>query len=376
MAKIDIRSNGPTLKLALAYSLGELAQLCVVVDETKAKGGTPVFTKAIVGVWKTELPTNSVVWIENASNTAAQLQEFVSGNVIDKTPDGRLEYKVPPLQYPDTDITQQTSGNKVRSVVRGLLAQYPVANKAGIITQQCHVQDIEALDDIWRRRIARIEYYRSGKDRASNSWLDCDLILVLGTPRVPPVAVRDMLIRLGRVDAAGRTDKFVSLPWEGKTQSGEMVKIDGLGYSDPSWAEANALLVKETMRQAIGRGRGVNNHGVPVLVVSNESLGLTLADQPLRLVSDAEDDTLRLAVSATARNANSIILANVAVKPVVTETVADLSGQSVRTVRNHLSSLFSSGLLKKKGKRSGWIVAGWLLSNMPVVEGGDLKAAS
>lgn len=275
MDRLNIHSNGPALKLALAHSLGELAQLCVVVDETKAKGGTPVFTKALVGVWKTELPANSVVWIENASNTAAQLQAFVGQNVIDKTPAGRLGYKVPPVQYPDVDITQQTSGNTVRSIIRGLLAQYPDASKVGIIIQQCHVQDIEALDDIWRRRIARIEYYRSGKDRASNSWLDCDLILVLGTPRVPPVAVRDMLIRLGRVDAAGRTDKFVTLPWEGKTQSGEMVKIDGLGYSDPSWAEANALLVKETMRQAIGRGRGVNNHGVPVLVVSNESLGLT-----------------------------------------------------------------------------------------------------
>jgi hypothetical protein len=257
-----------------------------------------------------------------------------------------------------------------------LLAQYPQASKVGIITHQCHVEDIEALDRLWRRRIARIEYYRSGKDRASNSWLDCDLILVLGTPRVPPVAVRDTLIRLGRVDAAGRTDKFVTLPWEGRTKSGQMVKIDGLGYVDPSWAEANSLLVKETMRQAIGRGRGVNDNGVPVLVVSNESLGLTVADQPLPLVSEAEDETLRLTVSATARNANSNTLANLAVKPVVTDTVAESSQYELRTVRNHLSSLSSSGLLKRKGERGGWILADWLLSDLADPGQGTMKAAS
>jgi len=33
-------------------------------------------------------------------------------------------------------------------------------------------------------------------------------------------------------------------------------------------------------------------------------------------------------------------------------------------------------LLKKKGERSGWIVADYLLSNTPVGEGSDLKAAS
>ena len=40
------------------------------------------------------------------------------------------------------------------------------------------------------------------------------------------------------------------------------------------------------------------------------------------------------------------------------------------------SAASPSILSKKKGERSGWIVADWLLSNMPVVEGSDLKAAS
>lgn len=364
MDNLNIHSNGPALKLALAYSLGELTQLCSVVDEIKVKGGKSSFTKALVGVWKVELPTDTVVWLENASTTAKTVKELVGHEVIDKTPQGRLEYRVPPLQYPDADITQGSSGNKVRSVVRGLLAQYPQANKVGIITQQCHVADIEALDPLWRNRIARIEYFRSGKDRASNSWLGCDLILVIGTPRVPPVAVRDMLIRLGRVDAACRNENFISLAWEGKAKDGRLVRIDGLGYADPAWADAHCHLVKETLLQAIGRGRGVNENGVPVVVASNESLCLTLANQPRHLVNDAEDDTLRLTVSATARNAIDNIIANHAVAPVVTDTVAEMSQYEIRTVRNHLSSLSHSGLLKKKGERGGWIVADWLLSHL------------
>lgn len=364
MDTLNIHSNGPALKLALAYSLGELTQLCAVVDEIKIKGGKPSFTKALIGVWKVELPTDTVVWLENASTTARTVKELVGHEVIDKTPLGRLEYQVPPLQYPDADITQGSSGNKVRSVVRGLLAQYPQANKVGIITQQCHVADIEALDPMWSSRIVRIEYFRSGKDRASNSWLGCDLILVIGTPRVPPVAVRDMLIRLGRVDAACRNENFIGLAWEGKAKDGRLLRIDGLGYADPVWADAHRHLVKETLCQAIGRGRGVNENGVPVLVASNESLGLTLADQPLHLVNDAEDDTLRLTVSATARNAIDNIIANHAVAPVVTDTVAEKSQYEIRAVRNHLSSLSHSGLLKKKGERGGWIVADWLLSHL------------
>lgn len=376
MDRLQIRSNGPVLRLTVGYCQGELAHLCAVVDEAKTTGGRSVFTRAVVGVWKVGLPGDAVVWLENASATADQLRELVGREVIDKTPHGRLAYRVPPLQYAEVDITKQTCGNKVRGVVRGLLAQYPQAGRVGVITQQCHVAEIEALDLLWRRRIARVEYFFSGKDRASNSWLDCDLILVVGTPRVPPVAVRDTLIRMGRVDAASRDGQFGPLTWEGKTNDGRLVRIDGRGYADPSWAEVHNLLVKETLRQAVGRGRGVTESGVPVLVVSNESLGLTLADRPLPLVTDAEDETLRLAVSATARNAICLCIGDRAVAPVLTRDVADLSRYEVRTVRDHLASLSSSGLLKKKGERSGWVVADWLLSGMPNPGHGLMKTAS
>ena len=161
MDRLNMHSNGPALKLALGYSQGELTQLCAVVDGIRVKGGKSSFTKALVGVWKVGLPADTVVWLENASTTADMVKELVGHEVIDKTPQGRPAHKVPPLQYPDADITQQSCGNKVRSVIRGLLAQYPQAKNVGIITQQCHVAEIEALAPMWRRRITRIEYFGS-----------------------------------------------------------------------------------------------------------------------------------------------------------------------------------------------------------------------
>jgi len=41
-----------------------------------------------------------------------------------------------------------------------------------------------------RSRIHKSAYFGEGKDRASNDWhLQCDLFVVLGTPRVPPAAI-------------------------------------------------------------------------------------------------------------------------------------------------------------------------------------------
>ena len=40
------------------------------------------------------------------------------------------------------------------------------------------------LDGVTRSRIAMVGYFR-GASAGSNSWLDCDLLIVLGTPRVP-----------------------------------------------------------------------------------------------------------------------------------------------------------------------------------------------
>ncbi len=363
MERAGIHSNGNALKLAVGFALGEMQGLYAVVDESRGKGGKVTHSQALVGIWKNDLPSDSVVWLENASTTSAFLTEIVGKEVIDKTPNGRLSLQTPPLQYVDQDVTQQTSGKTVRSIIRGLLAKHRDSNNVGIITHQCHKGEIDTLAPLWRQRIAKVEHFHSGKDRASNQWLACDMILVLGTPRVPASAIRDVLIRLGRFEDAKKNGSFASVLWEGKTTTGKVTQVTGLGYATPSWSEIHGLLVKETLLQAVGRGRGVTDKGVSVLVVSNESLGLQLADQPLPSLDDSEDETLQLAVMLTDTNAKYNILGNVSDAPLRPADITAINGMSDRTARRHFQSLTSHGLLKKKGERGGVFVEDWLLAS-------------
>ncbi len=389
MDRLGVFSSGKAVQLALGYCLGEIATLCLVVDHHHGKNGKNVFVQGLVGVWHNELPKESVVWIENASTNSESIQALIGRDVVDKTPAGKLEYKFPPLQYADVDVTKGTTPKIVRGIVRGLLAKFNNAQKVGIITQQCHVEALDELDPFWRSRISRIEYFRSGKDRASNSWLEsCDLILVVGTPRVPPVAVRDDLIRFGNTNEATTSGDFGSINWEGRTCDGKLVEIEGTGYLNESWAESHRNLVKEVLLQAVGRGRGVCDRGVPVVVVSNESIGIDLANEPLHQIGESVDGTLRVVLdllqkrplrsSGKLRGSSKGELTD---KSPIIDTIGEMSVNyfvtsdvtvncqvSEKSVLRHLASLSSLGLLRRRGGRSGWELTDWveaLFANQP-----------
>jgi hypothetical protein len=257
----------------------------------------------------------------------------------------------------------RTSANQVRSIVRALLARFVSAKKVGIITHSCHVAAINQLDDFWKKRIAKIEYFHSGKDRASNNWLDCDLILVLGTPRVSPAVVREHLITVGEIESAKFNKRFDKLYWEGKNESGEIVTVQGRGYYDEYWCEANNHFVKETLVQAIGRGRSVTEKGVDVVVVSNENLGMVLADSPLQPLSEQVDGTLHhiLRKRLAARNAIYYTIGDVAAN-FTSDVIATISGKPIRTITSHFSQLITHGLVMRQGERSGYRLADWLLA--------------
>jgi hypothetical protein len=188
MKRSALVPNGLALKLTVAFTCGELKHLCAVIDEVFVGGKKKQCHKALVGIWNVQPPANCVVWLENAHTEAQHLSEIVGRPVIDRTPQGRLEYKVPPVQYAYEDVTQRTSGAVVRGLLRKSMTIHWKARKVGVITHYCHMAELDKLDAFWSDRIAKKEYFHSGKDRASNAWLGCDLIVVLGTPRVPPVA--------------------------------------------------------------------------------------------------------------------------------------------------------------------------------------------
>ena len=355
MRALGVNLNGDALRVCLSFACGELESLCLVVDDTFTKGGQREFHQSLVGVWRTKVPHDVPVWFEDATGDCNLLSDLLGRPVVDRTPNGRLEHVVPPAQYPSQDVTMQTSGNVVRGLVRGLLSKHPDAHKVGIITHRVHLPELKKLESYWKDRIHMMDYYRSGNDRASNRWLDCDLLLVLGTPRVPPSAVREGLVRIGRVEDAGKDGFWGAVAWEGRTISGELVEVQGLGYKHPSWAEVHQLLVRNNLVQAVGRGRSVRNGGVPVLVVSNESLAVPLLSEKLEPVKDSVAKTFLALAELSPENATIYIVGKTGVS---TAMIAQCTGLSKTQTKEHCGTLLHLGLLARKGARGGWIMAG------------------
>ena len=207
-------------------------------------------------------------------------------------------------------------------------------------------------------RLAKLDYFRSGNDRASNKWLECDLVLILGTPRSPS-AVHEGLIQIGNAEAAGKDGKWRSHIWQGCAPNGDKVEICGLGYENPSWDRMHRLLVRSSLLQAVGRGRGVIETGVPVIVVSNEQLGIPVAAEDLVLLKDPEARTLHFAalkITAVLPTDNTVGEIAVSTAEIVSALAQsdEVDALKKRQVRSHLSTLRQLGLLEMKGARKGW----------------------
>jgi hypothetical protein len=352
METVGVRPHGNALQLCQGHACGELHDLALVNDEFFAKGGPKRLQRALVGVWRVDPPAHARIWFEDATGNLEILSRLVGRPIQDCTPQGQLQYAVPPVQFPD-DVTRRTSGNIVRGMIRGLLTLQPDARKVGIITHKCHVPEIERLEPFWKDRLLRLDYFGSGNDRGSNAWLDCDLLVILGTPRVPPSAVRERLVQIGNLETAALDGQWGVKTWQGRDLLGEKVVVRGSGYKNPAWQEAHETLVADALRQALGRGRGLLTEGITVIVVSNERLGLVLADKPLPLVKDQEALTLQAVIELSTENANSNILAKTVVS---TSELAQHIDLGKTQTKQYLLRLTSLGLLKRKGERGGWFL--------------------
>jgi len=359
MRDAGIRIHGDALRLCLGYACGEVETICLVLDEKyrkkeSAQQAEKSVIPALIGVWKVSPPENTVVWFEDGTGSVNLLRQLTDREVIDQTPPGMLGWIVPPLQYPE-DVTRSTSANIVRGLLRGVLVRHAQASKVGVLTLRCHLHALEELEPRWRNRIKKTDYFGSGKDRGSNAWLDCDLIVILGTPRVSPSTVRQGLIQIGRIKEATQDGEWTTKTWTGKTTTGELMRVNSLGYVHPAWKEVHQMLVRDAMTQAIGRGRGVTNDGVQVVAVSNECLGTPLAPSPLRLMKDQEAQVLEACYTLTEQNAKIYIVGKTSVSTRDVATLVKLTERQTRTILNHLATTHL-GLLRRKGERGGWEV--------------------
>ena len=283
---------------------------------------------------------------------------------------------------------RETGPRRLLVVIQSVLQAFPNFNRVGIVCHKKHVPILKGtarqspvLDEVMQRRISKIDYFHGGESRGSNRWTDeCDFLIVLGTPRVPPAAVRTHLLRIGKHDAAAlETDgqRWGRQTWVGKTETGQTLTASGLAYANPDWAASHRALVHAELIQSVGRGRAVCEKGIPVVVLTNEDMGLPILqlkigagrvnDSDLRVISairelsalsatgvgQPQDDEL-IAVSPKYILEKHAIARPASVQPVKSAAIAKRTGLSIFSTINVLNRLLARNQVVKHGKRGGW----------------------
>jgi hypothetical protein len=308
MKQMSIWPAGEAVRIAKGLAAGDISEICIRVDPVFTRGGEQAIKKSVIAFWQSKLPTKAVVWVSDATASPAEIQPLCNLPVIDRTPGGRIEQRFPIIQIP-VDLKKSTSAGVFIRTLANVIRRTN-AKRIGIICDQCHTAAVKGtakkgpvLPADLRERIARVEHFRGGEGRGSNSWLgQCDLMIIAGTPRVPPAAVRTRLLRAGKVEAAARPDTVTAWGpdyWSGRTKAGKLRTVTTLAYRDRDWRQAFQSTVQAELLQCIGRGRAIRETGMPVLVITCDDLrtpenpaGFPLANSENYFLNDAEEKIL------------------------------------------------------------------------------------
>lgn len=399
---------GEAMQLVKSLAAGEIGELVVRRDQIRKKGKKDEFEtkQAIVGFKQTKLPENAAVWICDATANHHETEILAGRPITHCTPSGSIERQHAAVQIP-IDIKQSTSPSKFVGIIRATLMAIPSEfSRIGVICDQRHKPAILGtakkgpnLEKEHRERIPKVEHFRSGSSRGSNEWLDsCDAIIVAGTPRVPPSAVKNRLIQLGMIEAACRSADWIEWGrdyWSGVTTSGRRLTVQGTGYRDRDWQAAYRAIVASELQQSIGRGRGICENGIPVIVLSNEPLELPLADFELKPLTESEVEILNKLTQLVSKGLEGVdsdnqltqqlskglqpeltqhfpnnILGNGCVS---TSEIATAIGKSCQYVRKTLADLAERGHVHRVGKRLGWIPTQPPTIDLRARGGGDIE---
>jgi hypothetical protein len=351
LAKVTFQ--GPAWRFALSAAAGELKSIAILVSESRFNGGgQKAFDSKIVWGYRDNLPRiGASTWFNDATLAQDRLEPILGRPVHDMTPGGGIELQHKRVQIL-RDITYRTSEHAFASYLRGILADRPQFQRVGVICLRPHVRVVGTLGAEFSRRIVKATYFKSGDDRSSNDWHKrCDLIVVAGTPRVPPAAIATYLVQCSETEAARRQPNWGTVYWEGRTESGEAVRVESRGYQDRAWRKAHRDLVRSQLVQAVGRGRGILEAGCEVVLLSTEECGVAISDarlEPLNSTSSKVVETLR-ELSLTFPKESYLKKVSVS-----TREIALAVGFSEPQVRRVLAGLERRGLVQKIGERGGW----------------------
>lgn len=343
---LDAGRLGEALPLCAAILAGDLHELTVVVHMSHKKGHGQEKQREVwlQGSWATKLPSKATVLVGDATADAKVIERLTGTTPIDVTPCGRLDNVHELTQFVRHDVTKGMTAESAAVELRSVLAKYPWAKRVGVIGHREHVSEwlddsSPVLDERTRGRIAMWSYFGKGDDRGSNEWHKrCDLLVIVGTPRVGADAVRSELVRQGQHDAAKQLEPdWLPYSYEAHNAAGELVVVESKRYATPAWQSAYETLTVAALKQAVGRARSaVNNDGKPAVVLSHERLvGVAveieelprLTPEVLKLVGIVE----RLGINAS------------------TQRVADLAELTERHVLRLLTVAEGAGMVERYG---------------------------
>ena len=350
----QVTFQGRPWQFALVAASGKLHSAAILIDERFEKGGgqgNSFKRKSVVGFRDNPPSSNAVTWFNDATLDRSRLEMVLNLPVADQTPGARIENQKKAVQVL-RDITRGTSGRIFSNILRGVLSDRSQFERVGLICHRSHLDASTALGGRFDRRIVKSTYFGSGEDRSSNDWIEhCDLIVIAGTPRIPPCAIATYLVQVGEVGAACRQPEWGKVYWEGLTESGEAVRVESRGYQEESWRRAHRDLVRTRLVQAIGRGRGILTTGCEVVVLSTEECGLAISDAGLESLTGNSTRILAAMDQLTIQNPNNRLLGKCIVR---TRDVANETGFNEVYVRALLRGLERRGLVRKVGERGGW----------------------
>lgn len=367
--KTGIRPGKDPLRICRAMAAGDLESINIRVDEVLGAKREKVIRRSIQAVWRVRFPDSCTVWLNDSTASLAEIEAVSGRATIDGTPSGRVRQQHSVIQIP-IDIQKGTGPKVVVDNLRGVLAALPGYTRIGLLIDRAHISAVKGtarsgavLDEINRHRISKIEYFRGTESRGSNAWLaDCDLVLVYGTPRVNATIVKTRLLQRGNVEAAKQVPEWVAIEWTGTDSAGRQWTITTKDYDDPEWSDANKSLVHSELVQSAGRGRGICDHGIPVVIVTRENLGYTLADFTVYPIDETSFRALLVLSGlsdAFSKGVRSDIFPYIVkgVRHYMSGEIATALDRSNRQAIRLLNDLCETGFVEKIASRSGWKIS-------------------
>ena len=325
-----IELDGDAGRLLRDVVSGKILQLVFQVNRTHAerttlteKKGDPVKSVVLVATSRPTIPPNVPVIFQDATSSAKRIGVLARQTIQDITPKGRLPRMTPIIQVP-VDISKRQKAEVAERWMRGIMAKYADRKLIGVIGHKKHIESIlgvegsktktGTLDKQTRARICKRSYWGKGDERASNEWLECDLIIVIGTPRVNSIVLGQRLIAGGKITEAADPEhgSFGEVQWTGMTRSGMERTVTHRMPTDPDWRAEYEAQTTAHLLQAIGRGRAVlGSGGVEVVAVTTAPFpsesGAMLAELgEIRELSGASIEVVQAIQDAVVSCASSI----------------------------------------------------------------------